>query len=301
MFHLCYGALVLLTIGFCIYLDRKLLHPFGQMKHMTTELAKGNLSVPIPQEKSEYFKEFLWGMDMLRETLEEDKVRELELMKEKKVTVLSLSHDIKTPLSACDLYLKALKKGMYTTEEDRSAALLGIESNVLKIKEYVAEITEASREDFLALEVQNTEVYLSDIQRAIAKYYTEKCSRLHIDFSMEKAENCLVYGDLERIVEVLQNLMENAIKYGDGKSIRICFSEEEEHELITVTNSGTGLPKEEELHIFESFYRGSNCKNVSGSGLGLYICKELMHKMEGDIFAGSGENEFSVSVVLQKL
>ena len=99
---------------------------------------------------------------------------------------------------------------------------------------------------------------------------------------------------------MLQNIIENAIKYGDGERIAVSFSEEENCRLVTVTNTGGSLDEEELLHIFDSFYRGSNSSKESGSGLGLYICRELMHKMDGEVFASMGE-EFSVTVVIRKL
>ena len=81
------------------------------MQSLTEELAKGNLSVPVKAEKSKFLGRFLWGMDMLRETLESNKEKELALQKEKKTLVLSLTHDIRTPLSAIRLYAKALARG----------------------------------------------------------------------------------------------------------------------------------------------------------------------------------------------
>lgn len=293
---LCIAANIILLI----YLDRKMIRPFSKMNHLTTELAKGNLSVPIQQEKSKFFGKFLWGMDMLRETLEGDKKRELELLKERKTLILSLSHDIKTPLSAIELYNKALKKGLYTSDEDKNAAFDGIEKNIEEIKRYVKEITKASREDFLSLNVNISDCYLSQILSVIHEYYEEKMKRLHIDFSMMNTEDCMIHGDYDRIVEVVQNVIENAIKYGDGKKISISIDEEENCKLLTVCNGGCNLAEEELPHIFDSFYRGSNSENQEGSGLGLYICKELMHKMDGDIFAKIKDGEFCMTVVLRK-
>lgn len=95
--------------------------------------------------------------------------------------------------------------------------------------------------------------------------------------------------------------MENAIKYGDGKEIKIDFSEEENCKLISIFNTGYGLKQEDLPHIFDSFYRGSNSKKQEGSGLGLYICKQLMHKMNGDIFAQIKDNNiFEVTIVIKK-
>lgn len=94
--------------------------------------------------------------------------------------------------------------------------------------------------------------------------------------------------------------MENAIKYGDGKEISISFSEEEGCILIAVKNSGCTLPDTDLPHIFESFWRGANAENLKGSGLGLYICRQLMHKMNGEVFAQIKGGDMCVTAVFGK-
>ena len=299
------GMLAIMWVGSAIIfllIGKKIIQPFGSMEYLATELAKGNLSVPVKAEKSKFFGRFLWGMDMLREKLESDKIRELELEKEKKTLVLSLSHDIRTPLSAIDLYTKALATNLYDKEEERQQTIAGISRNTEVINNYVEQIVEAAREDFLQMEVNNGEFYLSQVIQSLVHYYTEKLDRIHTRFIVEAVPGCLVYGDENRMIEVGQNLLENAIKYGDGERIQVSFSEEEDHVLVSITNSGYTLPQEEMAHIFDSFYRGSNSENVTGSGLGLYICKELLHKMDGEIYAGTTkDNEFTVTIVLRKI
>lgn len=118
---------------------------------------------------------------------------------------------------------------------------------------------------------------------------------------MDTYSNVLLKGDEDRITEVLQNVMENAIKYGDGKKVAITFSEEEDYRLIHIANTGTSIEEEEMLHLFDSFYRGKNSKNIKGSGLGLYICKTLMRMMEGEIYAESEGDMFAVVVVIKKV
>lgn len=112
---------------------------------------------------------------------------------------------------------------------------------------------------------------------------------------------CILKGDLDRAVEVLQNVIENAIMYGDGKYIKLQFSSEEDCRLITVANSGGMFSQNELPYIFDSFWRGSNVGNHSGSGLGLYICRQLMIKMDGEIYANSQENEMQVTIVLRMI
>ena len=293
-------GMMIVTIIVLMYVYHKVLKPFQDMSNLSFELAKGNLSMPVKEEKSKLFGRFLWGMDMLREKLEDNKERELEFQKERKTLILSLSHDIKTPLSSIELYSKALAEDLYDTQERKNEALQGIARNVKEIKGYVDEIVTASREDFLNLEVSMGEYYLSEVMRGIESYYKDKLSVIHTEFDMDEISECLVKGDKNRMVEVVQNVMENAIKYGDGKSIHISFGEEEDCKLIHIENSGCSLKEEELSNLFDSFYRASNSNSVKGSGLGLYICKTLMRKMDGEIFAQTKEESFVVTVVVRK-
>ena len=293
-------GMMIVTIIVLVYVYHKILKPFQDMSNLSYELAKGNLSMPIKEEKSKLFGRFLWGMDMLREKLEETKEKELAFQKERKTLILSLSHDIKTPLSSIELYSKALSEDLYDTQERKDEALQGIVRNVKEIKGYVNEIVTASREDFLNLEVRMEEYYLSEVMKVMVSYYKDKLSVIHTEFQVDEISECLVKGDKNRMVEVLQNVMENAIKYGDGKSICISFGEEEDCKLIQIENSGCNLKKEELPNLFDSFYRGSNSTGMKGNGLGLYICKTLMRKMGGEIFAQINEDVFRVTIVVRK-
>ncbi len=294
------GVTLLLTTCVLVYIDNKVLKPFNKISNYSTELAKGNLSNPMKEEKSKHFGKFVWGMDMLRETLEENKKHELKLQKDKKTLILSISHDIKTPLSAIKLYTKALKEDIYDTPEKKLEALNGIEKNVGEIEHHVSEIVTASKEDFLNLSVKQGEAYLADILKKIEILYKEKFTTLHTDFSIAFFENVLVKCDEDRLEEVLQNILENAIKYGDGRYVRIDIGEEENYKLIAITNSGCSIKEDELPHLFDSFYRGSNVNNKEGSGLGLYIAKTLMHMMNGDIFAKINKDEFTIVTVVKK-
>ena len=262
-------------IAVMIYIRAKILAPFEKLTDIPYELSKGNLTAPVKEAKNRFFGRFVWGVDMLRENMEQQKERELNLQREKKMLLLSLSHDIKTPLSAIKLYSKALSKGLYTDKEKQLEIAENINAKADEIEGYVAEIITASREEFLSLDVTMGEFYLSELVTKIKLYYTEKLSLIKTDFFVGEYGDCLISGDLDRSVEVVQNIMENAIKYGDGKEISISFSEEEGCILIAVKNSGCTLPDTDLPHIFESFWRGANAENLKGSGLGLSIAKDL--------------------------
>ncbi|MBQ8724518.1 MAG: HAMP domain-containing histidine kinase [Oscillospiraceae bacterium] len=294
------GIMAAAMLGDMLYIRLKILSPFEKLSDVPYELSKGNLTAPVKETKNRFFGRFIWGVDMLRENMEQQKERELNLQRDKKMLLLSLSHDIKTPLSAIKLYSKALSKGLYASPEKQLEIADSIGAKADEIENYVSQIITASREDFLSLDVNMGEFYLSELVTNIKQYYTEKLSLIRTDFHVDGYGDCLISGDLNRSVEVIQNVIENAVKYGDGKSIAVSFSEEEGCILITVSNGGCTLPDTELPHMFDSFWRGTNAENEKGSGLGLYICRQLMRKMNGEIFAEIRNGNMYVTAVFGK-
>lgn len=297
VFNICFSILSAFLIGILLFIGFKIIRPFEKISSYSLDLAKGNLVAPIEAEKTGFFGRFLWGLDLLREKLESRRNAELALQKQNKTMVLSLSHDIKTPLSLIELYSKALEKGLYQDEQKKKEVVQSICAKCEDIRAYIDGIVKTTSEEFLELEVHNSEFYLSDYIKAVKAYYTDKLAMLKIRFSVDSFSDCLLSGDMDRSVEVIQNIMENAIKYGDGRIIEITFSREENCQLIHISNSGCTLPDEEIPHIFDSFWRGSNVGAKNGSGLGLYICRALMHKMDGDVYAEVREGNMIVTTV----
>lgn len=283
-----------------IYIYQKILKPFEVLKEVPYELSKGNLTVPVKESKNRFFNRFVWGIDMLRENMEQQKERELHLQRDKKTLVLSVSHDIKTPLSAIKLYAKALSRGIYQDGAKQAEVAGCINEKADEIESFVSQIIRASNADFCHMEVSCGEFYLSELVRKVTVYYKEKLELIRTDFFVGKYSDCILIGDPDRSVEVLQNIMENAVKYGDGNRIEIVFSEEEDCLLVTVKNSGCTLPETELPHIFDSFWRGSNAGSNKGSGLGLFICRQLMHKMNGEVYAEIREKFMCITVVFEK-
>lgn len=301
VFNIALGASVVLTVAVLLFVRFRLLRPFFKFSNVPLELSKGNLTSPLQENKSKFFGKFVWGVNMLRENMEQQKSKELDLIKEKQTLLLSISHDIKTPLSAIKLYSKALSKGIYNEKEKQLETAVSIGEKADEIEKLVNDLTNSVKDDFMEFNVKNGEFYLGDVIEQIRTYYTGKLALTATELVIEKYGNCLLFGDADRSVEVLQNIMENAIKYGDGRRITISFSDEEDCRLVSISNTGE-VPSEEELvHLFDSFWRGSNSTGKNGSGLGLFICRKLMFKMEGDIFASTDENGMTVTAVFKKV
>lgn len=294
------GIMAILITTVMLYIKFAILTPFERLSDIPYELSKGNLTAPVKETKNRFFGKFLWGINILRENIEQQKQRELEMQKEKKTLLLSLSHDIKTSLSAIKLYSAALSKNLYSDAEKQHKIAKNINEKADEIEDYVSQIIMASREDFLSFEVNIGEFYLSELIEKITEYYKEKLALIKTELIIGEYKNCLLSGDLSRSVEVLQNVMENALKYGDGRCVELIFPEDDECVQIAITNGGCTLGKDDLPHIFESFWRGANAKNIRGSGLGLYICRQLMRKMNGEIFAQIDDDIITVTTVFAR-
>ena len=285
MVNAVFVAMLAAIIGVFVYIRNRTLKPFEAVAEMPRQLARGQLLKPAHVEKSQYLAQFLWGLDVLRESLSVQKKRLQNIEREKKTLILSLSHDIKTPLSAIKLYIKALKDGLYDTPEKQRDIVASIEQKALAIEGYVKDLVRGTTEDMLSIEVCNSEFYLRDMIEQLQDNYKERLMLVNTKLIVGEFQNIIIYGDIDRALEALENVIENALKYGDGKPVYVDFAREENCQLLTVSNTGSTLPHDEALHIFDSFWRGSNAEGQPGSGLGLYIARQIMHKINGDVYA----------------
>ena len=281
------------------YIRWNILMPFHRIRGLPYELAKAHLKAELDEVRNRFFGRFIWGLGMLRDTLSDSRAKELKLLKEKKLLLLSISHDIKIPLSAIKLYARGLKENIYDSELKREEAAEQIENHARKIEEFVKEIVSASSEEIITIEVKDSEFYLHDFVEKIKAMYQPKVEVTLTKLEIGSYENRLLHGDMERALEVMENLLENAIKYGDGKRITIDFYEEDYCQIVRIFNTGVTIPVIEMSHLFDSFYRGSNVGDKPGNGLGLYICKQIMNKMDGEIFAERTEEGMSFGVVFR--
>ena len=293
-------AAAVLVLGVLIYIRFRLLRPFFKLVDAPAELAKGNLTVPLQENRNRYFGKFVWSINMLREVLEERRQKELELQGDKQRLLLSVSHDIKTPLAAIKLYSAAISKGLYKDPARQEEIIQKINEKADEAERFVSELAKNSDDNFLRLDVNNTELYISEVIDRVDAHYRKQLTLNGVEFKVEPYEDCIVKGDPERLGEVLQNIIGNAVKYGDGGHITLSFDDEDGCRLITVTNSGCTLEESELIYIFDSFRRGANSVGKAGSGLGLFICRSLMTSMNGDIFAEIHGDEMCVTIVLQK-
>ena len=204
------------------------------------------------------------------------------------------SHELKTPVTtikgSAQLLLRGQERGQVTPERlARSLAMINDSANRLTtLTDDLLDIARI-RGGHLSLRLQPLD--LADLTRTVVGRYIDQLDRrfqLRVDLP-EIA--CLARGDADRIDQVLTNLIDNAIKYSpDGGTIEVRLWHDGEGLCLTVRDEGIGLPPGTETTIFEPFGRATNAaeRNLPGMGLGLYICRNIIERHSGRIWAESG-------------
>ncbi len=291
----------LFVVANTILINRNIIKPMERLSNITNKIATGYIGEINLQHKNAYFNDFIWSLDMLREQLNHQKEKNTELEKQRKTLVAGLSHDIRTPLSSVKNYTIALKEGVYESYDDKDHALDVILEKADVIERLTKDLLESSLKDIGEIDVNAKEVYFLNVHQQLNRIIHEKIDLLHMKYLEPKmAENLMLVVDMDRLSEVFDNIIENALKYGDMQSISVVYSTEEHFQLITISNTGSKIPETEIKHIFTSYFRGSNVSDKPGYGLGLYISKQIMKKMNGDIFARNTEAGVSFVIVIKQ-
>lgn len=294
--HLALWAVLLLLLPavpvlFCaLYLNHAVLRPFRRMKAFARHIALGDLDFPLPMDKNHVFGAFTESFDIMRDQLREARAKEAAASQSKKELVASLSHDIKTPVASIKLTSELLL--VTETDEKVKDKLQTIYQKSDQIDRLITNMLQASLEDLGHLTVTPAEVASLTLEEIIrdADY------RLKAEpFSLP---GCLLLVDPFRMEQIIGNIFNNAYKYADT-AITITSEITEDGLRLEFMDYGKGVPEEELPLLTGKFYRGTNSEQkADGSGLGLYISRNLMERMNGIIECRNRDDGFSVILYL---
>lgn len=259
------------------YIYFAVLRPFGKLKAFAQSISQGDFDVPLNYERSNYFGEFTWAFDCMRNEITKSRANEKEAIENNKTIIATLSHDIKTPIASIRAYSEGLEANMDTSPEKRRK-YAGV---IMRKCDEVAKLTNdlflhsLSNLDKLKIVPETFELcgFLSGIIEEIA------AERNDVSFRNPRF-SVIVTADKNRLTQIAENLINNARKYAKT-DIEVFITRENNAVNIHFRDYGGGIPDEDMPFIFDKFYRGRNCANEQGSGLGLYIVKYLAEKMGG--------------------
>ena len=203
--------------------------------------------------------------------------------------VANVSHELRSPLTAVKGLIIPLKEGMVKDEERRNHFYEVIYNEVERLNRLVNDLFELSRlqsrSSPFEMQVVDLLAILYDQQDKFAMLAEERNMKLIV----KKSEFPIyVYGNIDRIAQVLTILIDNALKYAkEGSTITLSVAKEKGKVIVYVCNTGSLIKSEDLPFIFERFYKADKARKEEGAGLGLSIAKEVITRMNGSIHVKS--------------
>ena len=236
-----------------------------------------------------------------------DRMIKLNRMKSEFVSIVS--HQLRTPLSAIkwetELLLSKFRKESINSKQKQSIENIGVLS--CKMTKLVNDLLDVARIDQGRLIIKKMPVNITEIveEAIVSVSAIIKIRHIEIIFN-DKKKIPLAFGDPEKLRMVIENLLNNAIKYmaSHGK-IEIKLFKDGDSVVFTIKDNGVGIPPEQHDRVFDKFFRSDNIVKyqTEGTGLGLYISKNIIEQLQGKIWFNSMEglgSIFSFSVPINK-
>jgi len=266
-------------------LARRIARPVRRVAAASRELARGEHPDPVPVEGGTELETLAYAFNDLAVQLA--RAREAE-----QSFLLSVSHELKTPLTAIRGYAEAVEDGAIDARE--AAATVAVEA--ARLERLVKDLLDLARMNKTDFSVHNSEVDLAEIADDAVRRYQQQADAFGVALSAAGDGHAPAIADADRVLQVVSNLVENALRVTPaGGEVRVVAHPGE----LRVEDTGPGLGDEERAHAFERFYlheRYGRERSV-GTGLGLAIVKELTETMGGTVRVDSTPGRQTVFTV----
>lgn len=272
------GATILLGLGAAYLLGRRLSKPLREATAATQRIAAGDLATRLPAHdggRHDELTELTHNINEMAESLERSRALEQQFL-------LSVSHDLRTPLTSIRGYAEAITDG--TGDPARAAGVIRSESR--RLERLVADLLDLAK---LQAKAFTFDMRRTDVSGAVQTATDGAAgSRPGITFHPVTTGSLPVMADPDRLGQVLANLVENAGKYATSKVI-VSARAADNWAVVTVDDDGPGIPAHDLPHVFERLYvaRHAPARRENSSGLGLAIVRELVTSMGGQVVAGA--------------
>jgi two-component system phosphate regulon sensor histidine kinase PhoR len=207
----------------------------------------------------------------------------------------NISHEFRTPLSGIKAMVETLAGGAIDDEKTAQDFLTRIDSEVDRLTQLVAELTELSRMETGKAELRKEPVDLNQLVDEVIARLSPQADRQELTISRDFAADLpSVSADKERVRQIVANLLHNAIKFTPaGGEIKIITRALEKSVAVDIADTGIGIPAEDVPRVFERFYKGDKGRTGEGTGMGLAIARHVIEAHGGNISVESEEGKGS--------
>lgn len=282
-FLLAGGASLLIALGVSFLLARRLTQPLAAMEATATRIAGGDLSARVDLGGHADHELALLGESMNTMAAQLEHARGME-----RAFLLSVSHDLRTPLTSIRGYSEAIADGTVEGNEARVRAAEIISSEARRLDRLVADLLDLARLDSLQFSLRPQAIDAATVVRAATEAFNPAAEEIGIATHVEAEGPIAATADPERLGQIVANLVENALKYA-ASTITVSVSAAAPMVTIRVDDDGPGIDPADAPHVFDRLYTSRTTPGRKvGTGLGLAIVRELTSAMGGHAAAEVG-------------
>jgi signal transduction histidine kinase len=280
---------ILLAIVAGVLLARRITHPLENFVQAAQSISLGELGQRVPTGSGIVELDCLGeGINTMTDNLQHSE-------QARNAFLADVTHELRTPLTVIKGTAETLEDGAINDPEGRVLLLASLKRETDRLIRMVNDLLVLTRADAGALHLNLHFLELAELTRSRCDQLASLAIRRKVELKVAAGEagSCIL-GDSDRLAQVLDNLLDNAIQHApEGSSVTVRIQQEGEEVLCAVEDCGPGIPAEHLPFIFERFYRVDSARNrnAGGAGLGLAIVRALVLVQGGTIAARSVEGE----------
>ncbi|MFJ7951873.1 ATP-binding protein [Lysinibacillus sp. NPDC096418] len=265
------------------------------LKMISGQIAVSIENAQIYEDLEKRVKERTKELDEMNKHLKNanDRLEKNEL--ERKNLMHSISHELRSPITSTLGYIELILEGIVTDEKQREKYLVRSKERLLSLNLLIGDLFDLANLEAGRAEYTFTKVKVAEFYALFEHQYENEINNAGLNYSanLYGDREAYVLIDVQRIKQVITNLIVNAIKYTKSGGIQFSMFVEEESLICSIEDSGIGIPEKDIAFIFDNYYRASNSSNVNSNGIGLSICKKIIAHHHGEIFVESIEHKGS--------
>jgi len=279
-----------------IFMSRNIYRPLLNVTQAAQKISRGDYSERIQAEGPKETRELAESFNRMTEDVEQAQLKLRHF-------VADVSHELKSPLTSIQGFAQALLDGTANDEETKLKAAQIIDEESRRLKHQVDELLELSRMQSNQAKFLSERVNIREVLEHSTEVFAIQARQKGVLIELKADSLLIVVGDADRLEQVFNNLLDNAIKNSPAGGKVVIQGEKSAGNLakITVTDSGLGIHPDHLSHVFERFYQVTGTR--TGVGLGLAIAKEIVIAHNGTIEASSTPGEgatFTITLPLMK-
>jgi len=267
--------------------------PIASLTRSIQRMGRGDLSVRVPVKGSGELRRLATTFNAMSEKLE-------LLDKSRNQFVSNASHELKTPLATMKILLESI---IYQPDMDndlRTEFLTDVNKEIDRLNLIISDLLTLVSMDAKTMRLNRETFSLAQVITENAHRLAPVAEQRNQEIKLQISDNCEMYADRAKLTQVVYNLMDNAIKYTqEGGTIRLRLIRSGRDAILSVADNGPGIPKADQAHIFDRFYRVDKARgrDTGGTGLGLSIVHQMVLMHGGSVTVDSEEGHGTVFTV----